>query len=249
MKLEHPALYHIPGLRQLWQEAFGDSDAFLDSFFDSAYHPTRCLCVTEGASVLAAAYWFSCGYDDHKAAYVYAVATARAHRGKGLCRRLMEQIHSILRQEGCGSAILVPGDASLARMYGAMGYQFFGGMETVDSVPDKTPVSVTEIGSEEFIRLRRQYLCPGGIVQEGENLAFLKRHFRFYRGDDFVLTAAVSDGKLYAPELLGDGAPASILTALGARSGTFRVPGSTPFAMYLQLAPGDPPRYFGFAFD
>ena len=32
MKFDHPTIRQIPQLRQLWQEAFGDSDAFLDQF-------------------------------------------------------------------------------------------------------------------------------------------------------------------------------------------------------------------------
>ena len=35
MKIDHPDMTRIPALRQLWQEAFGDSDAFLDRFFDA----------------------------------------------------------------------------------------------------------------------------------------------------------------------------------------------------------------------
>ena len=39
MRSDHPTDNEIPGLRQLWQEAFGDADAFLDSFFQTAFSP------------------------------------------------------------------------------------------------------------------------------------------------------------------------------------------------------------------
>lgn len=249
MKPDYPDQRHIPGLQRLWQEAFGDSDDFIHSFFSTAFDPRRCLCITENDTVLAAAYWFSCSYQGHPAAYIYAVATARAHRGKGLCRQLMHKIHQLLQQEQCDCAILVPGDASLARMYGAMGYRFFGGMETLRCDAGADPIALCEIGPEEFARLRQAYLMPGGVVQEGENLDFLRQHFRFYRGEGFVLTAAVEDGKLYSPELLGKADPSAVLAALDAQSGTFRMPGRTPFAMSLPLRPADAPTYFGFAFD
>ena len=32
----------IPGLRELWKKAFGDTDEFLDLFFSTAYSPDRC---------------------------------------------------------------------------------------------------------------------------------------------------------------------------------------------------------------
>ena len=37
MRIDHPDLGQIPELRQLWKEAFGDSDAFLDAFFMVAF--------------------------------------------------------------------------------------------------------------------------------------------------------------------------------------------------------------------
>ena len=71
MKIDHPAFEQVPGLRQLWQEAFGDSDAFLDGFFDTGFSPRRCLCVTDGEPV-AAVYWFDCRFAGEKLAYLYA---------------------------------------------------------------------------------------------------------------------------------------------------------------------------------
>ena len=87
----------IPCLRQLWQQAFGDSDAFLDKFFQVGFSFDRCQCIRHGADIAAALYWFDCTWNSKKVAYIYAVATDKAHRGKGLCRRLLEDTHAHLR--------------------------------------------------------------------------------------------------------------------------------------------------------
>ena len=98
MRIDQPALAHIPALRQLWQEAFGDSNAFLDGFFDTAFSPDRCLCVFE-EDLAAAVYWFDCRFAGRKIAYLYALATKKSHRGRGIARALAEETVYQLQKE------------------------------------------------------------------------------------------------------------------------------------------------------
>ena len=46
MTIDAPKKQDIPALKALWQEAFGDEEAFLDCFFSTAFSPKRCRCVT-----------------------------------------------------------------------------------------------------------------------------------------------------------------------------------------------------------
>lgn len=250
MKIDHPALQHIPLLKQLWMEAFQDTDAFVDRFFQVAFAPERCCCVTQADAIMAAAYWFDVEFLGQKAAYIYAVATANAHRGQGLCRALMEHIHQHLLESGYAGAMLVPGDPELREMYGKMGYRDLGGLSEFACAAGDIPMTVTEISSEEYAALRRGYLCHDGVVQEGENLRFLRQFYRFYRGKNCLFAAASTGCELFAAELLGDtNAAPGILAAFGLPSGVFRVPGESPFAMYHSLHGEEKPGYFAFAFD
>lgn len=250
MKIDHPHIQHFPGLKALWKEAFEDDDAFIDRFFQVAFDPQRCLCLQDGDQIPAAAYWFDVEFSGKKAAYVYAVATNLAHRGQGLCRRLMEAIHSHLAALGYAGVMLVPGNDGLREMYGKMGYADFGGMEEFAILAGDTPVSVTQITQEEYAQLRRQYLPEGGVVQEQENLRFLRQFYRFYKGEDCLFAAASTGLELFASELLGNRAAApGILAAMAVPSGVFRVPGRDAYAMYHSLDGGEAPSYFAFAFD
>ena len=56
MIIKQPAKEQIPQLRKLWQEAFGDTDAFLDIFFSAAFDAERCRCVMTQGQVAAALY-------------------------------------------------------------------------------------------------------------------------------------------------------------------------------------------------
>ena len=54
MNIDVPRKGQIPALRALWREAFGDSDAFLDTFFATGFSPDRCRCIVEGGEAQAA---------------------------------------------------------------------------------------------------------------------------------------------------------------------------------------------------
>ena len=245
MKIDYPTDLQIPQLRSLWKEAFGDSDAFLDVFFDTAFDAKRCLCITANREITAAAYWFSC----EKYAYIYAVATAQAYRGQGYCHRLMDRIHAFLQQQGYTGAIVVPGEENLRRFYADMGYQNFGGIREFTCAAG-APLPMRQLEPAEFAALRRQYLPANSVVQEGENLAFLSRWAEFYTGSDFLLTVSKEGDVRKGLELLGNvHAAPGIVAALGANSLSFRTPGEAPYAMCKSLGGETIPAYFGFAFD
>lgn len=243
MKADYPTREQTDGLCRLWQEAFGDEDAFLDAFWSTAFSADRCRCITVNGDVAAALYWFDCRCEGVPMAYLYAVATAKKHRGRGLCRSLMEDTHELLKSLGYGGSILVPGEPGLTAMYEKMGYACFGGMDTLVCNAGE-PVNLQVLTAEEYAHLRKAYLPPRGVVQEG--LSFLAEFARFYTGSDFVLAATEELGL----ELLGNTAAApGILGALQKHAGVFRIPGKKPFAMYHPLSDTPAPSYFGLAFD
>lgn len=251
MRIDHPSREDTPALRQLWKLAFGDSDEFLDIFFTTAFSPSRCRCLRLEWEIAAVLYWFDCSCGDQKIAYLYAVATHPDHRGKGLCRELMENTQRHLKETGCHGVILVPQDEGLFRMYGKMGYRVCSCIREFSCTPGN-PIALQAVPTEEYAAARRDFLPTGGVIQEGENLTFLAAQANFYRGHDVLLASRWENGKLFVLELLGNSQAASgILGALGGKEGTFRTPGEdNPFAMFLPLQPDAAvPSYFGFAFD
>lgn len=251
MKIDYPAEAQIPKLRKLWKEAFGDEDAFLDAFFSTAFAPDRCRCVTVDEKPVAALYWFDCQLEGQPVAYIYAVATAEAHRGRGICRALMENTHSHLAYLGYAGAVLVPCDPSLFQMYEGLGYRTCCRLSEFSCPAAEEPTALRKLDVESFCALRRKYLPAGSVLQEGVNLDFLQTMAKFYAGDGFLLTVAEGENGFFAPELLGNvHAAPSILTAFGEKEGVFRTPGGDkPFAMYRPFGQLPAPRYFGFAFD
>ena len=252
MTFEYPAQAQIPQLLALWKDAFGEYNGFWELFLETGFAPRRCRCVVENGQITAALTWLDGSCQGQKTAYLYAVVTHPAHRGRGLCRKLLADTHRLLISEGYASALLVPAEDGLRQMYEKLGYRTCTRVTEFECTPADVPVPLRAVGPGEYAALRREFLPSGGVLQEGENLTFLARQAQFYAGEDFLLAAYSDENALTAMELLGNThAAPGILRALGSKKGSFRCPGDAlPFAMVHPLAEDALiPAYFGFAFD
>lgn len=252
MRIDHPSDIHMPQLRKLWQDAFGDTDDFLNFFYRTAYFPDHCRCVLDGDRVAAVLYWIDCELNQQKLAYIYAVVTDPVYRGRGLCRRLMENTHELLRSRGYAGTVLVPQQESLRQMYAGMGYEDCGGLSVFTCEAEGAPLPLRMVDAAEFAALRKEMLPADSVIQEGAGLSFLAEQLIFYAGDGISLAAYAEEQILYGVELLGNPETAAgILRFLGFQQGIFRCPGKEkPFAMFCPLQKNaSAPKYFGFAFD
>lgn len=255
MNISTPQKPQLPSLRSLWQEAFGDTEEFLDTFYATAFHPERCLCVTIEDTVTAALYWFDCQHETKPIAYLYAVATAKSFRGQGLCHKLMEHTHCHLAALGYEGSILVPGSPELFSFYESMGYQTCSSVNqiTCNGADTSEKFNLRQTDKAEYAMLRRQFLPQGGVIQEKENLDFLEAQARFYTGSGFLLAACKEGSVLRVLELLGETRfSCDMVSALGCSRGVLRTPGKDiPFAMYRPLGNSklSAPTYFGLPFD
>ena len=252
MKTNRPDDSLIPGLRSLWKEAFGDTDAFLDLFFFTAYDHDRCRCIVTEGRVEAALYWLDMTCDGQKFAYIYAVGTAVSARGKGLCRTLMAETAAVLKEAGYHGAILVPQDPPLHIMYGKMGYLPATPIEQSIYAAGETSLPITQITAEEFASLRPGF-SPAGSVQCGQvTVAFLDKLAVFYRAPGLLAAVSREEKHLRILDYLGPKeAIPSLVTALGRTEATVRTVGTgTNFAMYYPLDPAcKQPGHFTLALD
>lgn len=251
MVIDYPTGAQEARLRRLWHLAFGDSEEFIAGFFARAYSPRRCRCAAEKGNVAAALYWFDAEFRGQKFAYLYAVTTHPEFRNRGLCRALMADAAACLTGRGYDGALLMPQDVGLREMYARMGFRDCCTVSEFSCGAGEA-VDVRPVSEAEFARLRREYLPPEGVIQEGANLSYLSSYAALYAGADFLLAAAPDGDSLAGMELLGntDAAP-GILGALEFPRGRFRTPGTTlPGAMFRPLRAGvDAPGYFGLVFD
>lgn len=246
MIIDAPKSEHIPALRQLWQEAFGDSDAFLDGFFSTGFSPNRCRCLWQDGTLAAALYWFDCSWQSKKVAYVYAVATLKAFQGKGLCKALMENTHKVLKDGGYAGAILVPSSEGLFNLYSKVGYAPCCKMTELTMEAGTESAQIRRISYTEYKTLQGKFCPADGVFHGDTTLAFVATFCNFYCGDGFAFCGGIDEDTFYFQEYLGDTKfVPQILVSLGAQKGVLRIPGAQDFAMYRSFTgDSDLPTYF-----
>jgi predicted N-acetyltransferase YhbS len=241
----------IAQLTTLWQQAFGDTSEFIRGFFETGFSPERCMLAEENGILLGALYWFDCQWESKKIAYLYAVSTDEAHRGKGICTALMDATHNHLQKENYDGCILVPAEEHLFRFYEKLGYSPCCPMSAVTFEKAEPPLELTALSPQDYWFMRLVFLPKNGIVQNIDSLDFYSTYGSFYRFDGGIFCAAIDGKELYIQEFFGNKSKIShIGAALGCESIHIRLPGKTNHAMYHSLTDDTVlPEYFGIPLD
>ena len=116
-----------------------------------------------------------------KAAYLYAVATKKEHRGQGYCRAVMAYAEKELRKRYVEALLLSPATQDLADFYARLGFsRQMGGSKLMLNCAEAKG-QATEIGVQDYAGLRETALWDISHV----------------RYDKAQLEYAVSGGKFY----------------------------------------------------
>lgn len=114
-------------LYELWYEAFGDSKEYIDTFFASFQPEEITHTLTIERDVVSVLYALPqtlyIGGRKYKAAYIYAVATATAYRGRGYMRKLMKRVEQTLLSRGFEFIYLLPATSRLREYYSLSGFE------------------------------------------------------------------------------------------------------------------------------
>lgn len=248
MIIDNPSPWHIPDLRRIWKQAFGDSEEFLDSFFETGFAYDRCRCVFLENEPVAVVYFFDCRWGDKKIAYLYALAVEESHQKQGLSRLLLSDTHAHLQGSGYAGAIMEPATESLMNYYERLGYRRFGGRTEQVYEAGEAAADTVKLGDLGYEQARDILLPQDAIRQEGAFTAMLHTQTEFYAGEDYV--AAVSKESPMIYEFLGNTQQIpGLLCLLDIKKATVRLPGGAPTAVYFSFSGEDIPAYFGLPLD
>lgn len=157
----------IPALRALWQLVFGDTDEFLDVFFELLFPDCRTAVIEEDGRIVAAAYAIAL----ENIRYIYAVATHPDFRGKGYGEAVT------CAAAGGEPACLYPASEGLRGWY-----ERRMGAVSVPMAPCRTARPLDEISAEEYGSARERLLkdIPHAVYTPAF-LCFFARFGRFYK--------------------------------------------------------------------
>lgn len=116
----------LPAMMRLWQDTFGDSDAFVRLFFTRVYRPQNALTLSRDGRLAAmlhlVPYALRVGHRTLPAAYICGVSTRPEARGQGLMTALMHRALRTMRRRGFALTTLIPAEPWLFDVYARSGY-------------------------------------------------------------------------------------------------------------------------------
>ena len=246
----------LPALTALWHACFGDKEADIQRFWTACFDKiqvytakegkalTAMLCILPSTLVDEEGEGCSCGY-------FYAVCTAEAYRGRGICRKLMSHAEA-----HCGHdcAALVPATEELFGFYQKLGYLpcFY---QTTYTVSAKKGAHITSATPQVYRSIRELQLYGDFLSWEEFLLPCAGSLYRIETEDGLYCACAIKDGDtLYIRELLPDSpeAAAALAAHLRCKEAHVRTAGDSELfglCKALNSQPLPQQAYLGLAFD
>lgn len=203
----------VPAQRELWKLAFGDSDAYIDNFYDNYYRPERVVVLEEEGTVRSMTAWFDTtfavpGRGEYRAAYLYAVATHPGCRGRGLAAGLLAGADEYFRSLGIPAVTTVPAEPSLHNFFGRNGFrECFTCSRAVPGTEEELirPFELEPVDAKRYAELRET------LLRDTPHIAYPLDALRYQEG-----CCKLSGGGLYLAETARG---AALLCAEGTESG------------------------------
>lgn len=143
----------VSELKKLWKICFGDSDKYIDNFFNNAFCAERTMVYLNNGRICGAAYLFPCEICGKRASYLYAGGVFPQFRRQGIYEKMMHEW-----SRWCiGNDIipfLKPADDRLWDYYEKIGFDEFIGGEHIVLTEGTEECEISRIGEEEFCRFR-----------------------------------------------------------------------------------------------
>jgi GNAT superfamily N-acetyltransferase len=110
----------------LWKDAFGDSDAFMQLYFESVYRDENALVIEKEGKILSALqmlpYSMTFWGKEISVAYISGACTAPSEQGKGLMKQLLQEAFREMQRRNIALTALIPAEKWLFTYYRSQGY-------------------------------------------------------------------------------------------------------------------------------
>lgn len=199
----------IPELKIMWLKIFGDSEDYLNSFFDKVYKNENTLVYVENEKVVSVLfmipYKFVNSGKENEIVYLYALATEPAYRGRKLMSKLIQKSLTISTERGYALSVLIPAEDTLFSYYKQFGFEdYFEQVKitkTFEEIENKlisNNFQIQEVGPKriEFIKANEEQIyeaythskifMPEGIILSKEQNEFYIEELEKEGGQAFV---------------------------------------------------------------
>lgn len=175
---------YIPELKNMWHRVFGDSQSYLNAFFDKVYEDQNTLVYVENEKVVSVLfmipYRFTNKGIEQQIVYLYALATDPAFRGRKIMSKLIEKSIEISTERGYALSVLIPAEETLFTYYRQFGFEAcFEQVKVTKTLED----------------IRKELAENAFSIQEMSH-----RKMELIRADAGQIYAAYMQGSIFTPE-------------------------------------------------
>lgn len=196
---------HLDGIRQLWQQAFGDSPQYVDLFWEQCAQPRNSLVYLQDNTVAGMLFILPCslvfGKSQYRCAYLYAIATGEAQRGRGISTQLLEHAYRLCSKRGYAVCALVPATPSLFGFYAKRGYAVQGvtktlSVEATQLAGSHSSAVFSPIGAPEIFAMRKKQFGDAYLEWDCGTVAYILAENRFGGGSFYQYRLGGDSGYL-----------------------------------------------------
>lgn len=192
----------VPALKNIWGASFDDPPEFIDDYYRARFRPEQTFVACEdtapAAMLTALPLSLELSEGAARAAYIYAVATAPEHRGKGLSTALLDYAAGVLKGRGYDLAVLVPAEESLFGFYSARGYRpaaKIAGVRFAEGELAAGGAKLVPIDGAEYASLRDDaFSAPGYFRWDGGAVERAVAEAEFFDGGAFYFSTKTAEG-------------------------------------------------------
>ncbi|WP_455628320.1 GNAT family N-acetyltransferase [Parabacteroides chinchillae] len=113
-------------VKDLWRTCFGDSEAFIDLYFDRVYQDDNTLTIERNGQIVSALqmlpYTMTYFGAEISVTYISGACTAPEQRGQGLMKQLLQEAFEEMKKRDVAITALIPADTRLFDYYREQGY-------------------------------------------------------------------------------------------------------------------------------
>ncbi|MCI5795280.1 MAG: GNAT family N-acetyltransferase [Ruminococcus sp.] len=211
----------------LWQECFGDDNETIDMFFKNSFSYENAVICTEGQEVVSQLFLLpeklSIAGKGYSAYYIYAAATAKKYRKRGIMGSVLKFAASLAADRKSDYLFLVPATEHLFDYYEKFGfYKAVYAEKTVLKLIGGEPLDIKGAAPSDIKKaaLKREELLKNVnrvVWRENEIKLFsdfLGDDGKIVFGDDFYVSYSPAENGVFVTELLCGGTYENALDVL-----------------------------------
>lgn len=158
MEIRFSKFSDISQLKHIWKVCFGDSDAYIETFFQRLYMPDQTVVACCKDKVFGVVYMLKALLGSTRFQYGYAIGVLPEYRGNSVCKKMLQFIKMQAATKNFVFG-LHPANKKLASFYQRIGLNPMYQLKQVDDsnfCGSKTTFALADIGSKTYYNLRER---------------------------------------------------------------------------------------------